>query len=230
MTFPRARCPFTQCKATVELIVEQERPGDDESIVQRVKAHHLQPDSWYGYCPASLTLYPTSVPDLKAFAADIFRLASMRKDIDRQTREASARPPMGDVNGPRRAPAPDTWFRSHTGDNPRGERGPRGFARMLLGQLPLTEQNKSKGGAVASVGEVKAAIEQGCAALAEGMQMLQAAEGKIAEGEALLRWVGSNVTETLGAPQAALAIEQCTDAGRNLHSAIEEARAYGEQL
>lgn len=227
MTFPTARCPFILCDSTVELIVEQAEPGDDESTVQRVRAHTLTPDTWYGYCPASLTLYPTPARDLQEFNSAIFRHKNMRDDRDRRDAERDAVPLAPEP--PKKSRPPNTWFRAgSTGDNPKGDQGPKGFRRLLPGFLPGTTEQR--GGAVASVAEVRAAISQAQQMLAEGQELARQAGGKMAEGEALLRFVADTSADPVGVPMADHAREYCERAATAAHKAIDAAGTYASTL
>jgi hypothetical protein len=234
MTFPVTRCPFIKCKSTVNLIIEQATPGDDESTVQRVQIHDLQPDTWFGRCPASLTIYPTSVDNLKEFSRDIYRHKNMKDDHDRQDREAASVPCMGEVNGPGAPPADARWFKSRTGDNPRVEQGVKGFKRLLLGVYAEPQRihpGASRGGAVASVAEVKAAIQQATERLAEAQEAIRVAGGIMAEGAALLQWVAQTAAvDSLGVQLVNRAQEDADAAQRLLAGAIDEARAYGGSM
>jgi hypothetical protein len=221
----RVTCPFLPCAASVELIIEQAQADDDELTVKRVKSHKLHPETWYGHCPASLTLYPTSPGDLQRFNSALFHLHNMRKDRARAEAEAE---PSEPVPPPKERP-PDTWFRANNGGDT-GRLGPglRGFARLFL---PNNQPNRTtEGGAVASVEEVKAAIAQASTVLAEGQELIRGGEGKLTEGAAILEWIAAQATADVGQASAHRAADEARQAREAAGRAIDTARGYGASL
>lgn len=231
-------CPFGPCTARIQLTIEQATPGDDETTVKRVPPHLTEPDSWFGFCPASLCHYPLTPREI-----EMLRGQERTHEHMAATREPSPR--VGGEEAPphSRAPKPTKdpyWFRPSTGD-PTAERnggqnvrphpgavGPRAAHRPEpLRYLPDTGP---KGGNVASVAEVRAAIDSANESAAQAQEAARAAAGVLAEAQALVNWVRATSVDPLGGPQFTRASELFDQIHALIAQGIEANNAYKATL
>ncbi len=226
-----ADCPFSACSASVEIIIEQAHPGDDETTRQRVPEHALEPRTApdYGACPASLMALPLGEHEREHLEQASFGVAMWRAGVERKQREpGETEPAVPHSKAPHPERGTDRWFRAgHPGDNPRGESGPKGYQRMPVGYLPGVDM----GGSVPpTVGEVRSVIERMQALAAEAQAAAQAAAGKFAEAEALAAWIRQETIDDVGHGYLMAGKQSCEEAVQRAHEAIDAAGHYGRTL
>ncbi len=223
-------CPFSECSARVELILEQATVGDDESTTWRVPEHELAPQPpGYGSCPASLMGHPLQPYERNVLGHEQRKVAVRRvndhlRDVVREPSEE--RPEHQKTPHP--DPNPGPWFRN--GDDPPPAEGPPRAPRRPLGRLPIKEENREQGAAVASVAEARAAIDQANQLMAEAMAANQVVDGKLAEALALITWVRGSTVDPLAAPHLASASESCGNVHKSLNLGIEANNVYALTL
>lgn len=224
-------CPFEPCNARVELIVEQATPDDDESTVNRIPTHQTEGTEWFGPCPASLMTYPLTSRMIGPLHEQEHVHRLMREARDAQPQPASE-PAPPHSRAPRPAAEP-YWFRSHTGENPRGEAAvppptPMEQVRVPLGILPGARP--TEGESMASVGDSRAAIDQANNLIDEARKAAKTAADKFLEASAIVHHIQGTTTDTLGAAELAVALESCNLAITQGTLAIEKNTTYGSTL
>jgi hypothetical protein len=158
------RCPFPPCHATIELRPTRSSPYGDVPDTFLIAAHDVEPDSWYGRCPASFLEHPLS--------------PAARELLDQQLRTF-----RGMANSYR---GPDKGIAGQ-GGNAAGEHTLWPKPTGSNGWLEPSETNKaatkgaapSTGGNVASVGNLVAAIGAAGEALGEGVPLIVQAKDEV---------------------------------------------------
>lgn len=223
-------CPFPPCRANVKLVREMSAPGPTAGAIYRVPRHDVVGDgSWYGGCPASL--------------ADADNLGPMRDELLRQTetfyrRQAERREkqkladalrgPSGEQPQHSKTPRPTAdgagWFHA-LGSRPGEVKDELAARRARKGTI--TEGGSS----VATVAEVRAAIDRANVLLAEAQLAVNATvQNKLGEAEALLKFVQQGSVDPLGAPQVSAAVALSQDIAALITLAIEQNQNYTATL
>jgi hypothetical protein len=219
-------CPFVMCSASIELAVLQAQPGDDETTVTMIPAHQLEPDSYFGTCPASLMYYPLDPYSVEQLVHQMAILRRMK-----QQREQAHRGDESNVEPPRplfkqheeyrhgRVPQPDPdrarqWFSSSS------QPAPRRPDPKPMGTLPGT------GGVVASTAEVKAALGQAAALVSDAQQAAQAASGQMMEARQVLLWVKQTTVDDIGEGECGQAIALLDESVTAAAESVRKALAY----
>jgi len=106
-------CPFRLCSATVDIVVEQATPGDDETTLLRLPIHDISGNGAYGRCPASLLALP-----LTPALYDMLEEAAKFIEVAREAADAAARadwPRDEPVAKPPKPTATPYWFNGGLG-------------------------------------------------------------------------------------------------------------------
>jgi hypothetical protein len=186
--------------------------------VDLIREHMLDPDSWFGLCPASNQAMPVTPELAEALYRSEITLLEMRAERARTAaqREHAAPVPPPEPNGSTR------WFQNSYEGDPRYH-GP-------LGRTRLTVVPETQGRAMPSTAEVKAAIDAANTDIAEGMELARQAQTKCETGKVKLMWVKETTVDTLGVPQVAEAISELERAQQFIHIAIENNQNYASNL
>ena len=219
-------CPFSACTWSGVPLVLQAMPGDDELTSQHVPQHDLTPNQQYGMCPASLMTLPLSIEARRTLAEAEDSAVRFRISLDVISRPAPlGAPPHSKAPDPSRGS--DRWFRAGaTGDNPRGEHGPLGYQRSPLGYTP----GRDEGGSMASVADVKAALQNAQRLAAEAQELTQGALFKFMEAHAVASWVRQTSVDPIGTAALTAAMERLQEAMTLAAQAIDEQGTYGASL
>lgn len=234
MNNPMIDCPFNACSWRGEVVIEQATAGDDETTLRRVPVHDLVPNPEYGSCPASLMALPVDKAAQDNLHNASHYVALWRGDAGLPQREPGAAEPAIPQHSktPRPERGSDRWFRGgSTGDGAhRTDLGPLGYERAPLGKLPVKIENSRGGSQVASVAEVRAALDQAAELTAEGQGIAQAAMQKFTEAAALINWVRQTSVDPIGIHELTIAADKCQDAFERANVAIEQNRTYASTL
>jgi hypothetical protein len=220
-------CPFVPCQAPLTTVPERQR--HDPHPLHRIPPHETMGREWFGQCPASLMAYPVDRLGRNALQQQEQVLLNIenQRDIDATASDAEQhdRPPVEADRRPHPDREPPFMFRPGPGSDPKVT-GPRAFPRLPVEYLPGTDM----GGSMASVAEVRAAIDQANALIAEAQAQAQATSGKLAEARTLINWIRQTTVDPLGLPQVSSAVEKADEIGQLCNLAIEANTTYGGTL
>lgn len=229
------RCPFEPCTNNVIEVVEQRQADDDELTKLRYPQHRVGGHEWFGMCPASLMSAVAMLP-----GSDEYKLlaeqAAMLARMDRERRIARIQAEGVAATAPRaehsKTPHPNEqahqWFRGGSGGvfGHGHDNGPQGYPVLRL----VTDDSTSKGDAMASVSEVRAAGGRAAQLLAVAQINAHAVSGQLAEALALLNWIREDSADPVGTPQVAAAIEDVDKVAAACGAAIEDIAAFTGRL
>jgi hypothetical protein len=213
-----SECPFKLCNANVIMLVEQAVASDDEGTIQRVPQHQTGGHEDFGLCPASLMVVPLDTYSSEQL--DEQAVALLRIVRDRKAAAAQNEPASGGDNGQPEHPStphPDPRKASNWFEN---------SVRPPLRLLPADGSNTTGGQSVASIEEIKAALERAGQLAAEAKDAVFVAEGKAAEALQLVNFIRDTSVDPIGAPQLLEAIRLMLEAGTQLQLAIEANTTY----
>lgn len=241
-------CPFAACEAQLTAIREMRYPGPSAGAVVRIPMHDIVgPNSWYGRCPGSLMTEPGDDAQRRTLREAAKRLSEARlprSDGEPDPVTGTARPPHS--RSPRPDPAP-RWFRDSSAPNQQEQHerqralgvadelaarreGP-GFldrARETINRSAL--QAMKQGGAVTSVADVKASIDEAVSIIHEAQSAQAVLQVKIGESLAKISYIQQASQDPLGMPVLA-ALGEDTDAiGTSLAVVIETLEQYKATL
>lgn len=222
-------CPFVMCSANIELAVLQAAPGDDETTVTMVPAHQLEPDSYFGQCPASLMYYPLDEYGAEQLVHQLAILRRMKLDREKAHGGDKTNEPTPSLLAQQRAALdraqrrPQTnpikarqWFSSSSEPAPEEPQ----TNRPPMGTLPGT------GGVVASVAETKAALGRAAALAADAQGVATQASGVMMEARQLALWVKQTTVDDIGESELSVAIDRLDEAVSSAGEAVAKLLAY----
>lgn len=223
MTARHARipCPFGPCNARPE-VLPMRGLSLEVPAVDLIRQHDLDPDSWFGLCPASGQEYPASGRLTELLQVAEVTLLEMRAEralaaAQHEHGIAPARPPRERSGSPR-------WFRNSEQGDPR-DRGPSARPKLTVVPVPDTQ-----GRAMPSTADVKAAVDAANVQIAEGMELARQAQERMEIAKVKLMWVREMTVDTLGVPQVSAAVEQLETAQQLARIAIENNQTYTGNL
>lgn len=200
-------CPFRLCSTFVIPIVEQAVATDDELTLQRIPQHPLGGHEEFGLCPASLMQLPLTAymsEQLEAQAAALERIISERGEAYEQ----------GVLDQPEHSKTPHP--------SPLG-RGPFFTSQTA----PDTSQ---KGGAVATVQQVKGELTAVRDLVAEARLQATVASNKLLDAIAVINVLRETSINSVGGPPVQGALDALAQVKDLCSIAIEEVTTYGATL
>lgn len=224
-----ASCPFPPCNARPQIVYQ--RTQDEFGRASNhalIKLHAVGGDEWFGTCPASLMAYPIMAHErsvLDDFTGTFLAMSSKREG--HADNPAERQPDRDGAGDPDAAWRKARWFRSSNGDPNSGGANAAG-PRLRL--VPEHDESKQKGGAMASVSEIRAALDAANQAIAEAQAANQACGQKLEDARAALLGLKGSTGEDLSIPMIEQAIEQQEIILQLTHAAIEHNATYGATL
>jgi hypothetical protein len=220
-----AACPFTPCEARPQL--HYQRAQDEFGRASNhalISMHVVGGGEWFGTCPASLMAHPIMPHErgiLDDFTGTFLAMAASRERTHVETADRISSS-LRD-QGWRKA----RWFRSSNGDPNGGGANAAGPRLRLVSDL---DDSKQKGGAMASVSEIRAALDAANQAIAEAQAANQACGQKLEDARAALLGLKGSTGQDLSIPMIEQAIEQQEIILQLTHAAIEHNATYGATL
>lgn len=208
------------------LVREMSAPGPSAGATYRYPLHEVTGDgSWFGTCPGSLSDVNTPgalVDELLRQTESFYRQQAERREKQRLI--DAMRGPSGEQPQHSKAPRPHGdgmgWFRESDPPPHEDELAARRARRAAT-------QTKEGGSAVATVAEVRAAIDAANVLLAEAQLAVNATvQNKLGEAETKLKWVQQGSVDPLGVPQVGAAIALTQDIAALISLAIEQNQNY----
>ena len=210
-------CPFRPCNANVLLVatVPPGQPGHSNSAVHQ--RHKVEPDAWFGTCPASVLGYPLmpseqQMLDEQAEVFDRVNEAGERRTAEQRDPNVRATPVPEHPLTPR--PFPSSGFISSTAPHERPKKTTRKGA-----------------GKVVTTAEVQAAISLARQQIEEANAAARTAADKYMEAHATLAGVAhAAASNDIGHASTREAASECESAIAHGQVAIELGDTYGGML
>lgn len=223
-----AACPFPPCNARPKIIYQRVQDEFNRASNHAlIKLHEVGGDEWFGTCPASLMAYPIMPHErsvLDDFTGTFLAMSSKREGHADNPEEREQR---DDAGGNPDAPwRKARWFRSSEGPPSPGFNARE--SRLHL--VPEPDNSKQKGGAMASVSEIRASLDAANQSIAEAQAANQACGQKLEDARAALLALKGSTGEELSIPMIEQAIEQQELILQLTHTAIEHNATYGATL
>lgn len=209
------RCPFNPCTSVVDLLPMKGLDLGTPPVVL-IREHSLDPDSWFGLCPASNLSWPLSADERDALVEHARILGRMRESRAAAADKAPRAQPLGQHS---LWPRPD----------------PEGSHQMGLRPAPKPKKRPplrviEKGDRMPSVAETLAAISRANEQIAEAQEATRLATIKWEDARSTLLWIRQNTVDPLGLPMVSQAIEACETAQQLGTPAIEANVTYGSGM
>jgi hypothetical protein len=219
-------CPFGPC--TARLVLVEHRAVDlGTPAISTIPAHPTLPDTWFGECPASGMAWPISEPESATLREQrgVHSAAFDARINDSARREHLLTPK------PTKNPK---WFQNSDGD-PKipGHAVTTPRLRLVPDPEPEPERPKLslvKGGKLASVAEVRAAIDVANDNAERAAAKIAAAIQETADALTQINYVRATSVDPLGGPMIETALEKLDEAIGNLSAAIEANNTYRSTL
>ncbi len=208
-------CPFEPCVARVEVV---QHKGFDlaHPAMNLIREHRLDPDAWFGLCPATSMHYPLNDEGRSALIGQARILDRMRKARADAADKAPAPAPIGEHS---------LWPKP----NPHGSHS-MGLRESRDPKKRYPLRVIKEGDRMATVAETMAAIQRANEQIAQAQEATRLATIKWEDARATLLWLRQNTVDPLGLPAVAAAIDACETAQRLGTPAIEANVTYGSGL
>lgn len=221
-------CPFRPCQARVEL-VHVRALSLDQPAYNMIRQHQVEPSTWYGTCPASLMTHPLMPHEETLLAEQDGAYRAMLASYAPPERTESPADPE-----PERPPG---FWRNSVAPPGGGTPGYTGRPILTLIQPndpppgpPAAPRTTQGGGAMASVAEIRGALNAANTSIAEGQAATQAALQRFTDARVQLTAVQGMTSRELSIPEIDHMVEMLEGVMSASTNAIEVNATFGASL